>query len=83
MDQESTDQGVEVIQNFLKTFAQRASSISNSDDMDLDGEIGPNERKKRRTEIARAQIEELRKVVEEFKPQMEKSAWVRKVLESC
>lgn len=80
MDKTTTDEGVTVIQDFLKTFASRVSSESSSR-MQIDGE-DQKERKKRRADEAREQIKELKKVVEEFGPRLDQ-AWVKKVLESC
>lgn len=73
MSKEVTDEGTALVEEFMRTWAQRSASTAGTqsqedDEADTTGEGGA--RKKRRMD-PQTELEELRKCVEEFRPRMQ------------
>lgn len=70
---EVVEEGNKLIEQLLRTWA---SKVSNDDGEDVDMDAGEYD------DSPEAQVEELRKCVEEFRPQIEDNQWVQRVLAS-
>ena len=70
---EVVEEGNKLIEQLLRTWA---SKVSNDDSEDVDMDAGEYD------DSPEAQVEELRKCVEEFRPQIEDNQWVQRVLAS-
>ena len=69
---EVIEEGNKIVEQLLRTWASRVSGQDGEDvDMDADTDDSPE-----------AQVEELRKCMEQFKSQIEGNAWVQRVLTS-
>jgi len=73
LPEDVTKEGAALIDEFLKTWAARTSQNS---------EQGEKGTKRPRTADPEAELQELRKVVDEFRPRIEANPWSAKVLES-
>ncbi len=70
---EVVEEGNKLIEQLLRTWASKVSS-DDSEDVDMDGGESDGS--------PEAQVEELRKCVEAFRPQIEDNQWVQRVLAS-
>ncbi|EPQ31019.1 uncharacterized protein PFL1_01208 [Pseudozyma flocculosa PF-1] len=86
MAEDVTAEGTALIEEFMETWAARSEALAADDDAMDESEGGGggaegSASKKRRVD-AEAQLRELRKCVEEFRPRIQANAWASKVLES-
>nr|DBA11318.1 TPA_inf: MSH2 [Pseudozyma tsukubaensis] len=73
LPEDVTKEGAALIDEFLKTWASRTSKLSSQDGSDA---------KRAKHADPEAELQELRRVVDEFRPRIEGNAWAAKVLES-
>ena len=74
LPEDVTKEGAALIDEFLTTWAERSAKVN--------GQGRGADAKRPRVADPEAELQELRKVVDEFRPRIEANAWAAKVLES-
>ncbi|PWN39386.1 putative DNA mismatch repair protein MSH2 [Ceraceosorus guamensis] len=83
MPKDATDRGTALVEEFLLTWAKRSAALEGADDENVGMTNGSDpSSKRRRTVDPKAELAELRRTVEEFRPRCEADPWVKAVLES-
>ena len=70
VDSEAVEEGTKLIEELLKAWAEGTSTQDGEDVVMADDESGDPE----------AQLAELKKCFERFRPQLESNAWVKEIL---
>ena len=71
MDPDVVEEGTKLVEQLLKTWAARASTQDGEDVVMAENDEADD---------PEAQLAELKKCIEEFRPQLEGNLWVQKVL---
>lgn len=71
MPTEVTEEGLQIMEEFLRTWSSHSSINDGEDVVMTDADQG-----------ADAQLQDLRKCLEEFRPRIEKNCWLQSVLSS-
>nr|WJN24902.1 MSH2 [Tranzscheliella williamsii] len=77
LPEEETKAGAALIEEFMKTWAERSAGPSAADAAEAE-----HEARKRSRPDPQAQLDQLKRTVEEFRPRIEANAWAAKVLAS-